>query len=65
MVGYEEERKTMKAYRNAWWNSLTHVQKAEWLLGKVDPAHVYQSDIPRLTLAQVHATLALTEIPKT
>lgn len=50
--------------KKAWWASLSHVEKAEWLIRKVDPCMVFERDMPRLALAQVHATLALTEKAK-
>jgi hypothetical protein len=54
----------MEDAKQKWWASLTHVQKAEWLLERVNYQHVNENHLPRLALAQVHATLALTEKAK-
>lgn len=55
----------MEQDKQKWWASLSHVEKAEYLIKKVDPLMVFERDMPRLALAQIHATLALTEQPKT
>lgn len=62
---FEEQSRKMEQSKQEWWASLSHVQKAEYLLLKVDPVMVFERDMPRLALAQVHATLALSEQPKT
>lgn len=62
---FEERQQEAEDRKKEWWASLSHVEKAEWLLLKVDPAMVFERDMPRLALAQVHATLALSEQPKT
>lgn len=62
---FNEKAEKAEQDKQDWWASLSHVEKAEWLLEKVDPTMVFERDMPRLALAQVHATLALSEQPKT
>lgn len=59
-----ERQEKEKAERLANWISLSHRERAEILLAKTDPFFIRESDMPRLAMAQVHATLALTEKAK-
>lgn len=45
--------------RKRTWAERSHREKAEALISKVDPAMVFERDLPKIALAQVHATLAL------
>lgn len=60
---FRERQAESERQKKAWWAGLTHAQKAEWLLLRVDPEMVFERDMPKLALAQVHATLALVEKP--
>lgn len=62
---FAERQHKAEQSKQEWWASLSHVEKAEWLVQGIDPAMVFDRDMPKLALAQVHATLALTEKPKT
>ena len=61
LEGHKAERNRTQLEWERWWAGQSHVEKAEWLIRKVDPQWVREADMPRLALAQVHATLALTD----
>lgn len=56
---FRKEGESRKTNKEVWWSGLTHVQKAEYLISGVDPLMVFERDMPKLALAQIHATLAL------
>lgn len=58
---FREDREIEKAVTKDKWNKKTHREKAEALLDRVNPEMVFERDMPVLALAQVHATLSLTE----
>lgn len=63
MDRFAEDRQTAAQVRKHKWAAKSHRAKAEALIAKVDPYFVRETDLPVLALAQVHATLALTEQP--
>lgn len=56
-----EDREIAEKVKKDKWAKKTNRQKAESLIASVDPYFVRESDLPRIALAQVHATLALGE----
>jgi hypothetical protein len=56
---FAEDRSTAEQVRKRRWALKTNRQKAEALIASVNPDHVYESELPKIALAQVHATLAL------
>ena len=58
---FREDREIEKTVSKDKWSKKTHREKAETLLGRVDPEMIFERDMPVLALAQIHATLSLTE----
>lgn len=56
---FAEDRETREKVRRHQWAQKTNREKAEALISSVDPDFVRESDLPKIALAQVHATLAL------
>lgn len=54
-----EERQIAEQVRAHKWSVKSNREKAEALISKVDPSLVQKSDLPKIALAQVHATLAV------
>lgn len=59
MDRFAEDRETAERVRRHQWAGKSNRMKAEALIAKVDPDLVRESDMPRIALAQAHATLAL------
>ena len=56
-----EEGEIAERVKKDKWAKKTNRQKAESLIASIDHTFVRESDLPRIALAQVHATLALGE----
>ena len=54
-----EGRDVAESVKRHKWAAKTNREKAEALIASVDPTFVRESDLPKIALAQVHATLAL------
>lgn len=54
-----EDRETAVKVKQHKWAQKTNRQKAETLLEKLNPHFLRESDLPKIALAQVHATFAM------
>jgi len=61
LAGFKEYHETAEEERRHLWDKKSNREKAEALIARVNHEHVFERDMPVLALAQVHATLALTE----
>lgn len=57
----DEDNEVHARVRAHKWAQKSHREKAEALIARVDPDFVQETDLRKIALAQVHATLSLKE----